>query len=110
MKDRCGNPRAKAWKDYGGRGITVCPEWLEFDAFLRDMLPTWAPGLTLERTDNDLGYGPSNVVWATRADQMKNTRRSVFVDTPLGPMALWRAKELWSRPQAEKFTRVSSGG
>lgn len=60
MKSRCTNPNNKDYKDYGGRGITVCDEWLySFTNFKRDN-PGWKPGLTLERRKNELGYFKDN--------------------------------------------------
>lgn len=76
MKTRCTNPRTKDWKNYGGRGITICPEWAaDFSAF-----HSWAvshgydDSLTIDRCDNDYGYYPDNCRWATREEQNRNTR------------------------------------
>lgn len=77
MRRRCGNPTHKDYRHYGGRGITVCPAWLQsFNTFLADMgsRPT---GLTLERIDNDRGYEPGNCKWATRKEQRHNSRPPV---------------------------------
>lgn len=74
MKDRCTNPKTPAWKDYGGRGITVCQEWLDsFAAFYRDMGPR-PPNRTLDRLNNDKGYNPSNCAWRTQKEQHNNRR------------------------------------
>lgn len=79
MKDRCGNPRNVQSKDYAGRGITVCKEWLEsFDNFFADM-GEMPPGLTLDRTDNDLGYSKDNCRWATLREQVINRRNTRLV-------------------------------
>lgn len=76
MKNRCLNPKAQQWRNYGGRGITVCESWLLFPAFMKDMGPSWRPGLSLDRKDNDAGYFPENCVWSTIEEQSNNTRRT----------------------------------
>lgn len=72
MKNRCLNPRAMDWKYYGGRGITIDPRWLSFDAFLADMGTQPAKGMTIERRKSDLPYGPDNCEWATRETQSRS--------------------------------------
>lgn len=77
---RCRNRRLK---DYGGRGITVCERWSGpngFVNFLADVGPKPSPVHSIERLDNSRGYEPGNCVWATRTTQMRNTRRSHFVE------------------------------
>jgi hypothetical protein len=74
MKSRCTNPKLKQYKDYGGRGITYCKRWETFENFRDDMFPTWKPGLTLDRIDNEKGYEKSNCRWATRYQQIHNRR------------------------------------
>lgn len=77
MKQRCTNPRNVAWKDYGGRGITVCDRWLEsFEAFLGDMGEK-PRGLSLDRIDNDGNYEASNCRWADAVTQNNNRRAYV---------------------------------
>lgn len=70
---RCSNKRAPDYKNYGGRGITVCEQWQDFERFLSDMGERPA-GCSIDRIDNDQGYFPSNCRWATHSQQMKNRR------------------------------------
>lgn len=74
MLNRCYNPRQAGWNAYGGRGIWVCERWRQsFGAFLGDMGERPA-GTSLERVDNDKGYEPGNVIWATLEQQNANKR------------------------------------
>lgn len=70
---RCRNPNHAFFKRYGGRGIAVCERWQSFENFYTDMGDPPA-GLTLERQNNNLGYGPDNCIWATRKAQARNRR------------------------------------
>lgn len=72
---RCEKPDGKSWNNYGGRGITMCPQWREsFECFLQDMGRKPTPQHTIERVNNDKGYSPDNCIWATMAVQNTNKR------------------------------------
>lgn len=76
MVNRCYNTNYKQYADYGGRGITVCPQWLGrggFEQFLMDMGPC-PKNLSLDRIDNAGNYTPDNCRWASRKMQMRNKR------------------------------------
>lgn len=76
MVQRCTNPRRKEFNSYGGRGITICDQWLNsFEAFLADMGER-PIGYSLDRIDNSKGYEPGNCRWADRKIQQRNTRQN----------------------------------
>ena len=80
MKTRCGNPtEAAKFRNYGGRGITVCLEWRNsFESFrCWAMTNGYADNLTLERKDVNGHYEPSNCCWIPEADQHENTRSTI---------------------------------
>ena len=75
MKARCDNPNAQYYADYGGRGITYCDEWNDFQAFYDWALANgYDSKLTLDRKDNNLGYCPSNCWFTDRKNQQANRR------------------------------------
>ncbi len=91
MIGRCTNPKDRQFKNYGGRGIGVCERWRTFSNFWDDMCPRPEPRLELDRIDNDGNYEPGNVRWATRSQQMRNTRvnRIVEINGEKAPMIVW---------------------
>ena len=73
MVRRCHNPKHQAFKDYGGRGITVCASWRKFENFFQDMGRA-PPGMWLDRINNNGNYEPGNCRWATPTQQGRNKR------------------------------------
>lgn len=106
MLYRCFNRNCKAYHNYGGRGITVCDEWVaDFEAFARDVGNPPSTAHSLDRIDNDLGYHPRNVRWSTNVEQCRNRRGLRMVDykgtrvclAELAEITGLQKKLLWSR-------------
>lgn len=79
MKSRCLNKNRREYKNYGGRGISVCHQWADsFETFLKDM---GEPGhkMTLDRIDNNGNYEPGNCRWTDMKTQCRNTRDNVYL-------------------------------
>lgn len=88
MLQRCNNPNNARYASYGGRGILVCERWCKFVNYMADILAEIGPRpkgkgkggralYSIDRKDNDVGYQPGNVRWATSAEQGTRTTRSV---------------------------------
>lgn len=80
MVQRCTNPKTPNYQYYGARGIKVCDRWRDsFENFLADMGER-PPGTSIDRRNNELGYEPGNCRWATKREQMRNTRHNKLTD------------------------------
>lgn len=80
MRYRCENPSSPDYLRYGGRGINVCDRWQSFENFLADVGPRPSAQHSLDRFPNNNGnYEPSNVRWATKKEQARNTRRNKLI-------------------------------
>lgn len=81
MKLRCYSKTNDAYKNYGGRGITICQEWLDdfMNFYNWAMKNGYRDDLSIDRIDNDKGYSPCNCRWATRKQQANNTRSTIFL-------------------------------
>lgn len=78
MKQRCQNPNAQKYRSYGGRGISICEPWQEFESFYADMGDK-PDGMSLDRIDNDGDYTPENCKWSTPQEQSNNTRANSLI-------------------------------
>jgi hypothetical protein len=80
IKDRCLNPKNPTFKHYGGRGIKMLPEWVDnfvaFRDYVNKNLGPRPKGSSIDRINNDEGYWPGNIRWATRSEQNNNQRRT----------------------------------
>lgn len=96
MKARCLRPQSRDYPRYGGRGIGIDARWLGregFVNFLADMGPR-PEGLTIDRIDNDQGYGPGNCRWSTSAEQRHNRPQPRGWRQSYTPPKVWPSKEI----------------
>jgi hypothetical protein len=109
IKRRCLNPGCKTYIRYGGRGITICPEWLSFQCFYADMGPRPSPDHSLDRINNDGPYAPWNCRWATRSEQQRNRRDSVMITHNGETLTLYEWAERIGRPSHLIYSRLQGG-
>lgn len=97
IRRRCFDPRRKAYKNYGGRGITVCNEWRnDFQAFfdyVSKLDHFGEGGYSIDRINNNGNYEPGNVRWATDTEQARNKRNTIFVEYNGEKIAVTEAAE-----------------
>lgn len=98
MISRCYDCNDKRFSRYGGRGITVAPEWKNFEQFFADMGEK-PQGLTLERLDNEKGYSKGNCKWATWQEQAEN--KGLYVSSTTRIKGIGKVRTSW---------RARSGG
>lgn len=94
MIARCNNPKHKAYKNYGGRGIFVSDSWRDFNVFLADMGRRPSPKHSLDRINNNLGYSRENCKWATWDEQNRNKRNNCLLTLNMVTLSLpeWATK------------------
>lgn len=99
MRNRCANPNSTGFEIYGGKGITVCPEWSSYEAFREWALSNgYSSDLSIDRIENNLGYEPGNCRWATKQTQSEN--RGFVQRAPDGE--LW-----WHKAQKNNITQTA---
>lgn len=80
MIQRCTNPKGNFWHRYGGRGIQVCSEWLDFSVFQKWALSNgYALGLQIDRINNNGNYCPENCRWVTPKENSRNSSRARLI-------------------------------
>lgn len=95
MKNRCLRESHPDYHNYGGRGISICPEWVDsFETFLSNM-GICPEGYSLDRKDVDGDYTPENCCWASRKEQDRNKRNTIWV--------VWQGEKVQLRTLAERF-------
>ena len=88
MTQRCWDANAVNYPIYGGRGITICKSWYNFDNFARWALENgFIEGLQIDRIDNNAGYSPSNCRFVDRIVNMNNTRKSILNKVSIDDMS-----------------------
>ena len=106
MKQRILNPTTKFYKDYGGRGITICPEWTESYIVFRDwsLSNGYQEGLEIDRKDTNGNYEPSNCRWVTHKENMRNRRNNkLSLEKANEIRALYNSGYYTQKQLAEKY-------
>jgi len=110
MKDRCTRMSHPSYHNYGGRGITICTEWLnDFPKFLLDMGPRPGRAYSLDRIDNNRGYEIGNVRWATRRQQGNNTRTCLQLEVEGATRTLSEWCRIFGRNRSLVTSRLQMG-
>lgn len=109
MWSRCTRKKNKAYKDYGGRGISVCTRWASFENFLADVGLKPTAEHRLDRHDNEGNYTPNNCGWVTVQDSNTNTRATLRVHYQGEHMSLAEAARLAEVPYKTAHHRYHLG-
>lgn len=104
MKDRCYGKNRISYKNYGGKGITVCDRWLNsFQNFLDDMDERPSSKHSLDRIDNNKSYFPDNCRWATRSEQQANQGRRIDNKSGHRGIFYYKPYKKWMVKVGKKF-------
>lgn len=108
VRARCLYPESHAYPRYGGRGITICPTWEDFEVFLADM-GRRPPGKTLDRKDNNAGYSKDNCRWATPKEQARNKRNNRLLEFQGEAKCLAEWAEMYHVRPGKVWARLNRG-
>lgn len=114
MRKRCYNPDFKYYYNYGGRGITICDEWMGNDGI--ENFEQWAlshgykKGLTIDRIDNDKGYSPDNCRWVDMKTQSNNKRNNLYLEMNGKTQTLSQWCEEYGVPYGRVEARITKMG
>jgi len=108
MMSRCYNQNNEKYKDYGGRGITVCERWHDVRNFIEDIISK-PENVTIDRKNVNGNYEPNNVQWASDKEQQNNKRNNVMVFFEGQKMTVTQAAEKSGIPRTTIFNRINSG-
>lgn len=110
MKDRCLRKTNKKYPIYGGRGITVCQEWIDsFESFFAHIGSRPSPDHSIDRIDSNKGYEPGNVRWADDFQQNNNKRNNVTVDVDGVSMTAAQVSRLFGITSRAAVYRIRHG-
>jgi len=110
MMRRCYDIKDRAYERYGGRGIGVCKRWHSAEKFVSDNAKKAAPGLSIDRIDNDGHYEPSNVRWVSCGTQSRNRRSNVLLTHKGQTQTLTEWAEALSIPPRTLWARIRRRG
>lgn len=110
IKRRCLNPRYHSYSHYGGKGVSICEEWLSYSSFRDWALENgYKDNLSIERLDNNGNYCAENCVWAGRQEQNNNTSRNHFVEYKGGVYTLAELSMICGIKQNTLLYRIKRG-
>lgn len=110
MMERCYSGRARYFPRYGGRGIKVAEPWHDFEMFKQDMAAGYAPGLTIDRIDNDGDYAPGNCRWVTIRENVRNSTTSRKLTAFGQTMSIVEWGERFGVPATAIYARLNQLG
>lgn len=110
MKSRCFNPNHAAYHRYGGKGIVVCDEWLDFYEFYRwSKANGYESGLTIDREDSSKDYSPTNCRWITLAENSRGQSGTRWYEFRGGKYTISQIAEIVGIPAGTIYNRLYKG-